>query len=56
MIMGTSEDILQAKEDNIIGESGVVNTYIDDILVLSKYIFPKHIENLIVVFYRLNIE
>ena len=36
-------DILQAKVDELLGDIEVVKMYIDDILVLSKELFTKHI-------------
>ena len=37
-----SEDIFQAKVDNLVGDIEGVKTYIDDIIVLSKDCFRKH--------------
>ena len=43
MGMCASSDIFKAKVDKILGYIEGVKTYIDDILVLSKEIFSKHI-------------
>ena len=45
-----SEYILQAKVDKLLGYIDGVKTYIDDILVLGKDIFEKHIEQLGIIF------
>ena len=45
-----SEDIFQAKVDNLVGDIEGVKTYIDDIIVLSKYCLGKHIEHMIMIF------
>ena len=42
----SSEDIFQSKVDEILSDIEGVKTYIDDILVLSKYFFRKHIKQL----------
>ena len=42
--MCTSGDIFQAKVDNLLGDIEGVKTYTDDILVLSKDSFEKHID------------
>ena len=39
--------------DKLLGNIEVFKTYIDDIIVLGKYFFKKHIENLRMVFGRL---
>ena len=46
MGMCASGDIFQAKVDELIGDIGGIKKYIDDILVLSKDFFRKHIEKL----------
>ena len=38
-------DIFQAKLDKLLGDIEGVKRYIDNILVLIKYIFSKHIKN-----------
>ena len=50
MGMCTSGDILQAKIDELIGDIDGVKTYIDDIIVLIKDIFEKHIYQPIIIF------
>ena len=42
MGMCPSGDIFQAKVDKLLGDIQGVKTYIDDILVLSKDSFEKH--------------
>ena len=46
-------DTFQAKLDDIIGNIKGVKTYVDDILVLIKDIFSKHIEQPRIIFGRL---
>ena len=46
-------DIFQAKVGKLLGDIEGVKMYINDILVLSKDCFRKHIENLIRIFGRL---
>ena len=46
-------DTSQAKIDNMNGETKGIKTYIDDVLVLRKEIFSKHIEQLRIIFGRL---
>ena len=53
MGMCTSVDIFQSKAQELIGDVEGVTTYINDILVLSKDCFGKHIEHLIMIFGRL---
>ena len=43
MGMCTSEDIFQAKLDELLGYIEGVKTYINDILILMKYFFGVHI-------------
>ena len=50
MGMCASGDIFQVKVDELLGDIRGINTYIDDILVLSKDCFGKHIEQLIMIF------
>ena len=50
MGMCASGDIFQAKEDELNGDIKGVKTYIDDIIVLGKDSFEKHIEQLIIIF------
>ena len=54
MGMCASGDIFQAKVDELLGDIEGVKTYIDDILVLSKYWFTKNIEQLRITFGRLH--
>ena len=54
MGMCASGNIFQSKLDKIIGDIKGVKIYIDDILILSKYSFEKHIEHLIIIFGRLH--
>ena len=51
--MHASGYIFQYKVDGILGDIKGVKTYIDDILVLSKDCFKKHIEQLRIIFGRL---
>ena len=53
MGMCTLGDIFQAKVDKILGDIEGVKTYADDILVLSKDIFEKNIDQLRILFGRL---
>ena len=53
MGMFASEDIIQSKVDELIGDIKGVKTYIDDILVLIKDCFKKHIYQLRIIFGRL---
>ena len=53
MVMCISEDIFQAKLDDLLGDIEGVKTYIYDILVLIKDSFKKHIEHLRIIFGRL---
>ena len=53
MDMYASGDILQAKVDEPLGDIEGFKTSIDDILVLGKDSFGKHIEQLIIIFGRL---
>ena len=46
-------DIFQAKVDDLLGDIEGVKTYINDILVLSKDCFTKHIEQMRIIFGRL---
>ena len=43
MGMCASGDIFQDKVDKLLGEIKGLKTYIDDIIILSKDIFEKHI-------------
>ena len=51
--MCTSGDILQANVDELLGDSKGVKTYIDDIIVLGKDSFEKHIEQPRIILVRL---
>ena len=53
MGMCASEDIFQAKVDDLIGDTKDAKTYINDILVLIKDCFTQHIEKLRIIFKRL---
>ena len=53
MGMCTSGNIFQAKVDELLDDIEGVKTYINDILVLGRDIFEKHIEQLIIIFGRL---
>ena len=53
MGMCASGDIFQDKVDDPLGNIESVKTYINDILVLCKDIFEKHIYQLIIIFSRL---
>ena len=53
MVMCASGDIFQVKADERIGDIKGAKTYIDDILVLSKDCFTKHIEKLRLILCRL---
>ena len=53
MGMCASGNIYQSKVDEILGDIEGFKTYIDDILVLGKYSFENHIEQLIIIFGRL---
>ena len=53
MGMCASGDIFQAKVDELIGDIEGIKTYIDDILILIKNIFEKHIDQLRILFGRL---
>ena len=53
MGMCASGDIFQAKVDKTMGDIEVVNTYIDDIIILNKDCFTDHIEKLRTIFGRL---
>ena len=53
MGMCASGDILQDKIDKLLDKTEGVKTYIDDILILRKYCFRNHIEQLIMKFGRL---
>ena len=53
MDMYASGDILQAKVDEPLGDIEGFKTYIDDKLVLGKYRFENHIEQLRIIFSRL---
>ena len=48
-----SGDIFQAKLNELLSYIKGVNIYIDDILVLGKGILSLHIDQIIVIFYRL---
>ena len=51
--MCDSGDIFQSKVDEILGDVEGVKIYISDLLVLSKYCFRNHIEQLRMIFGRL---
>ena len=54
MGMCASEDIFQAKLDELLGDTKGVRIYIDDILVLGKDCFEKHIiDQLRIIFGRM---
>ena len=53
MGMCASGYIFQSKVDDLIGDIEGIKKYIDDILVLIKNCFRKHIEHLIMIFVRL---
>ena len=53
MGMCASGDIFQDKVDKLLGDIEGVKTHINDILVLIKDFFRKHIEQLIMIFGRL---
>ena len=53
MGMCASGDILQAKVDELLGDIKGVNTYIDDILILSKDSFEDNIDKPRIIFCRL---
>ena len=50
MGMCTSEDIFQAKVDKLLSDIEVVKTHSNDILILIKDWFPKHTEQLKIIF------
>ena len=50
MGMCTLGDIFQSKVDKLLGDINGIKMYIDDILVLGKDCFRKHIEQLIMLF------
>ena len=52
--MCASGGILQAKVDKLLGDIEVVKAYIDDILVLGKYIFENHIKQMRIISERLH--
>ena len=54
MGMCTLGDILKAKADELLGDIEGVKTYIDDIIVLNKDSFEKHIGQLRIIFGRLS--
>ena len=43
----------QAKVERLLGDIKGVKTYIDDILVLSKYCFKNHINQIMIILSRL---
>ena len=51
--MCASVDIFQGKVDEILGDIKEAKTHINDILVLSKKILSKNIDQLILIFSRL---
>ena len=53
MGMCASMDIFQAKVNKLLGDIEGVKTYIDDILILSKYSFEKYIEQRRIILGRL---
>ena len=55
MRMCASGDIFQAKLNELLSDINGIKTYIDDIIVLSKYIFENHIDQLILLFGRLSV-
>ena len=54
MGMCALRDIYQAKVDELLGDIGGFKNYIDNIIVLSKDSFDKHIYQLIIIFGRLS--
>ena len=53
MVMCASGDILQSIVEELPGDIKVINTYIYDILILSKDYFRNHIDQLRIIFGRL---
>ena len=53
MGMCTSGNIFQARVDELLSDIQGVKTYINDILILGKWVLSQHIYKLRVVFYRL---
>ena len=53
MGMRASGDNFQSKVDKLLSDIKVIKTYINDILVLGKNSFGKHIQPLIILFGRL---
>ena len=53
MGMCASGDIFQAKVDVLLGDIEGVKMYIDDILVLIKHSFENHIDQVIIITFRL---
>ena len=53
MGMCASGDIFQYKVDELLGDIDGIKTYINDILVLSKDCFTKHVEKLSMIFGKL---
>ena len=54
VVVFTYGDIFQSKLNELLSNIKVVDIYIDDILIISKYNCPKHIEQLRVIFARIN--
>ena len=50
-----SRDVLQSKLDKLLGDIESVKTYINYILVLSKYRFENHIDHLRIIFVGLRV-
>ena len=50
MGMCVSGDIFQAKLDNLLGDTEVIKSYINDILIFRKYLFRNNIEHLRMIF------
>ena len=53
MVIFTSGVLYHTKLDDLTNVIKGIDTYINDILVLSKYDCPKHIDHLLVIFARL---
>ena len=49
-----SDDIFQAKVDQLLSETEQVNNYIKDIIVLGKFSLSQHTDQLRVIFYRMH--
>ena len=53
IVIYASGGIFQDKLDEFLSDIDVVKTYIDDIICLNKDEFPKHMEQIRVISYRL---